>query len=208
MSLLQHVDNVPTKIYLKDHSTLHDMLSYINSYFTNLIQVTLKENVCTWKVIHPCYIFVLSDALSFATHLEQQVLTPWDKSPSSCSPVDYTQQLPSNQSIIIISTFSSHSSYNLHQPYETFSLNKVLKKLDNYVDVFDDGTDISIFPRSPTNLCIMSKTLHDFLPFNQAGVYLGPLRGKWKGMLHIDLRQSFYLAIYNLSIIAILHTPL
>ena len=202
-----HLDNVlvPTKVYFKCQPTLRATLSYMNRYFESLLEVTVSSKHCMWKVTHPSYVIILSDGLCLASHLPQNVLTPWDKSPNSCAPVNLNQWLPSFSFIIIVPLLYDHDIHTVRPLYGMYSREKILKRLDTFVDVFEDGNNLRLLPRNPTTLYLFSKSLHMLLPFQQAGMYISPLHHQWDDVVHLQMINSWHVAVYNLTTLRILY---
>ena len=196
---------VPTKVYLKYQPTLRATLSYMNRYFDTLLEVTVNNKLCTWKVTHPSYVIILSDGLCLASNLPQNVLTPWDKSPNSSAPVDLNQWLPSCSFIIIVPLLYKHDVHTVRPLYDMYSRDKVLKQLDTFVDVFEDGNNLRLVPRDASTLYLFSKSLHMFLPFQQAGMYLSPLHHQWDDVVHFLLSNCWHVAVYKLPILRVLY---
>ena len=204
--MLQRINTVsfPTKVYLKDRLTLRETLHDINHMFPNLLEVTCHGSIYTWKINNPVYLVILSDALSTAMDLAQNVITPWDKSPKSCSPVKDTQRLPPNQYLMIIPTLFTHQVHTIRKLYEPFSRERIFNTLSKYMDITYDANHITVSPRDPTKLYVFSKGLHFLAPFHQAGFYLTPVRHRWSGFLHYAIDESYKLAIYPLDTLHVL----
>ena len=194
-----YASNKPIKVYLSNTTTLSELLSYIETNFKSLIKLTLTNTHCTWKVIDSNYFIILSDGLRHATELWQNVLTPWDKSAKSCLPINFKQSLPANQYLIFIPLSYTHETHTIRSAQQAYSCNKLIKTLDKHMDAFYDRDTLRLLPQDDSHLFIMSKGLHTLLPFNQAGMYRTPLRRRWDGMCHFDLKEGWTLDIYKLA---------
>ena len=86
-----------------------------------------------------------------------------------------------------------------------YSHDKVLKQLDTFIDVFEDGNNLRLLPHNTTTLYLFSKSLHMFLPFQQAGMYLSPLHHQWDDVVHLQLTDTWHVAIYNLATLRMLY---
>ena len=200
-----YASNKPIKVYLTNQTTLLESLSYIETNFHRLIKLTLTDRHCTWKVIDSNYCVILSDALCHATQLWQNVLTPWDKFAKSCIPINVKQSLPANQYLVFIPLSYTHETHNVREAHQMYSCDTFIKTLDKHMNVSWDGDILRLSPQDESQLFIMSKGLHTLLPFNQAGMYLTPLRRRWDGACHLHLKEAWTLYMYTLADMDIYH---
>ena len=189
----------PTKVYLVAHSTLREMIEYINGYLSSFLNINVQEAYCTVTVKHPNCFIILSEALTFTLHLPQTVLTPWDKSASSTFPINLSLSLPGNQYVILIPKSFPHEAHLIRGYYQSCAREKVLCSLSKYMDVFYEKDILTLLPLDPTKLYIFSKGLHLYLPFPQSGLYVSPLHHHWMEMCHIDFKEPWTLYIYDLK---------
>ena len=196
----------PVKIFLRKLSNLKDMLTYIQQTFNAFLKLTWNETHCTWKVIDSNYFIILSNPLRHAVHLWQDVLTSWDKSPVSCTEVDYMQSLPPDQYLIFVPASYQHEAFDLKAVDEAYSCEKLLRDLDKHIDTDYSKEILRISPGTESDLYIFSEALHQLLPFNQAGTCINPLRRRWDTECEVDLKKKWTLYKYNLTDMATYHS--
>ena len=108
-------------------------------------------------------------------------------------------------SIIIVPLLYNHDVHTVRPLYDMYSRGKVLKQLDAFVDVFEDGNTLRLVPRNASTLYSFSKSLHMFLPFQQGGMYLSPLHHQWDDIVHLQLLDAWHVAVYKLAILRVLY---
>lgn len=197
----------PTKIFLRSWPTLHDTLLYIRQTFKQLLQLTWSKTQCTWKVNHSDYIIVLSKSLQHAVGLWQDVLTPWDKSATNCSIINYNQVLPANQYLIFVPMSHTHETYLLKDKATVFGCDTLIQLMDKYVNTTFHKKILRINQPMNSQLYVFSEGLHALLPFNQGGTCMNPLRRVWDEACNITLDKVYSLFIYSLTDMITYHDP-
>ena len=191
----------PSKIYLPNHKPLREVMQHLNQRLSSFLNITVDNAYCTFKVVDDDFLILLSDGLSFATHLCQTILTPWDKSSTSMSPIDLSVSLPTNQYVLLIPKTFPHETYLIRSYYEACSLSTIARKLSKFFDVYQTNETITLIPISSFKLYVFSKPLHLYLPFKQSGVYLSPEHNRLNEICHIDFKDEWTIFIYDMNVI-------
>ena len=191
--------SVPTTVYLTQHNTLREMIDYMNDYLSLYLNIIVDDAYCTFKLKNPDYFLILGEGLRFRTQVQQSVITPWDKSPTSAFPVNLSASIPTNPYVVIVPKCYPHETHVIREKYKLCSRKAVLSTLSKYMDVYYEHNTLTLLPVDPTKLYVFSEPLHLYLPSRQAGLYISPTRLNWTGMYHIDFKESWQLYVYDMT---------
>ena len=182
--------SVPTTVYLTQYNTLREMIDYMNDYLSRYLNITVDDAYCTFKVLNPDYFLILGEGLRSRTQIQQSVLTPWDKSPTSAFPVNLSASIFPKPYVIIVPKSYTHETHVIREKMQLYSRKAVLNTLSKYMDVYYEHDTLTLLPVDPRKLYVFSEPLHLYLPSRQAGLYISPTRLNWTGMCHIDFKEG------------------
>ena len=185
----------PIQVYLNGMPSLLHVLKYIQATFKDILKLERTKQNWSWHVTNPHYIVVLSNTLRHAVKLWQDVLTPWDKNPSSYAPVDVTQAMGASF-LIFIPASAKHETHVLKAQNELISCDILIKRLNKHVNV---DYDESVLRLENTKQSVIVFTPNMPLPWRQSGVHTNYLRYPWNGDCHVNVKEEWTMKVYSLQ---------